>query len=261
MNRSIERALALCALSVSFVAVVHAQNLVVNGSFENPARSSSGYTTYTGTSIPGWTVEFGTVDIVRPPLFQLVPAYDGAQWVDMNGSPGRAAIYQDINLTDGLYTLSFAMNGNYDERSPEGYRQMRVEILQGLTVIFSEDFTHNFNSSLPRAQQVWDVHSRNVTLSAGTYRLRFESLENRSLYHGPALDDVRLVQQVPCGCPDLNQDSLVDDADLLIVLFNFGTTGNPQDFQLYQQGDVNCDGVVDDADLLEVLFAFGSGCE
>jgi hypothetical protein len=24
--------------------------------------------------------------------------------------------------------------------------------------------------------------------------------------------------------------------------------------------DVNCDGIVDDADLLEVLFAFGSGC-
>jgi hypothetical protein len=25
-------------------------------------------------------------------------------------------------------------------------------------------------------------------------------------------------------------------------------------------GDLNADGIVDDADLLEVLFAFGSGC-
>ncbi len=192
MNRSIERAFALCALSVSFVAGVYAQNLVTNGSFENPARSSSGYTTYSGTSIPGWTVEFGTVDIVRPPLFQLVPAYDGAQWVDMNGTPGRAAIYQDITVEDRLYTLSFAMNGNYSGDSTTDFRKMRVQILQGSTVIFSEDFTHNFNSSLPRLYQAWDVHSRNITLSAGTYRLRFESLEDRYLYHGPTLDDVRL---------------------------------------------------------------------
>jgi hypothetical protein len=37
------------------------------------------------------------------------------------------------------------------------------------------------------------------------------------------------------------------------VLFAFGASGsNP--------ADVNCDQVVDDADLLVVLFNFGSGC-
>jgi len=35
------------------------------------------------------------------------------------------------------------------------------------------------------------------------------------------------------------------------VLFNFGGSGD---------GDVNSDGVVDDADLLTVLFNFGSSC-
>jgi len=48
----------------------------------------------------------------------------------------------------------------------------------------------------------------------------------------------------------------VDDADLLAVLFNFGsTTPDPR------TADVNCDGIVDDADLLIVLFNFGSGCD
>jgi hypothetical protein len=28
----------------------------------------------------------------------------------------------------------------------------------------------------------------------------------------------------------------------------------------YRNEDVNCDGTVDDADLLQVLFNFGSGC-
>lgn len=52
---------------------------------------------------------------------------------------------------------------------------------------------------------------------------------------------------------DVTGDGCVDDADLLVVLFAFGSRGaNP--------ADVNCDGVVDDADLLVVLSNFGSGC-
>ncbi len=51
---------------------------------------------------------------------------------------------------------------------------------------------------------------------------------------------------------DLNQDGVIDDADLLMVLFAFGSGDS--------QADVNRDGVVDDADLLSVLFNFGQGC-
>jgi hypothetical protein len=53
------------------------------------------------------------------------------------------------------------------------------------------------------------------------------------------------------GQGDVNNDCTIDDADLLIVLFNFGGTG---------AGDINRDGVVDDADLLIVLFNFGNSC-
>ncbi|MCX7992437.1 MAG: hypothetical protein N2651_02080 [Fimbriimonadales bacterium] len=61
------------------------------------------------------------------------------------------------------------------------------------------------------------------------------------------------VQPCPAGPEgDANGDGCVDDADLLIVLFNFGNTGG--------QGDVNSDNIVDDADLLIVLFNFGTGC-
>jgi hypothetical protein len=53
---------------------------------------------------------------------------------------------------------------------------------------------------------------------------------------------------------DVNGDGIIDDADLLRVLFAFGQSGSslPE--------DVNGDGVVDDADLLIVLFSFGRGC-
>ncbi|MFN4033127.1 MAG: hypothetical protein ACK4ME_05800 [Fimbriimonadales bacterium] len=49
---------------------------------------------------------------------------------------------------------------------------------------------------------------------------------------------------------DANHDNQIDDADLLMVLFNFG--GNDA------QADLNGDGTVDDADLLIVLFNFGT---
>ncbi|GIV08295.1 MAG: hypothetical protein KatS3mg020_0819 [Fimbriimonadales bacterium] len=52
---------------------------------------------------------------------------------------------------------------------------------------------------------------------------------------------------------DVNNDGQVDDADLLVVLFNFGCSG------FGCEGDLNNDATVDDADLLIVLFNFGCG--
>ncbi|MCS7190292.1 MAG: DVUA0089 family protein, partial [Fimbriimonadales bacterium] len=80
------------------------------------------------------------------------------------------------------------------------------------------------------------------TGGSGTYRI--------------TLTGAYFVRQSGCGpsCEgDANRDGRVDDADLLIVLFQFGQSG----FGL--QGDVDNNGTVDDADLLIVLFNFGCG--
>jgi len=62
-----------------------------------------------------------------------------------------------------------------------------------------------------------------------------------------------VMQQVICVPPgDVNRDGIVDDADLLQVLFDFG--------QQSSCADVTMDGIVDDADLLVVLFNFGARC-
>lgn len=53
---------------------------------------------------------------------------------------------------------------------------------------------------------------------------------------------------------DVDGNDCVDDADLLALLFTFGSTGPNL------PADLNVDGLVDDQDLLEVLFNFGSGC-
>ncbi len=50
---------------------------------------------------------------------------------------------------------------------------------------------------------------------------------------------------------DVNSDGVIDDADLLAILFAFGSAD--------PDADLNNDGTVDDADLLTVLFNFGAG--
>ncbi len=56
---------------------------------------------------------------------------------------------------------------------------------------------------------------------------------------------------IPKSLGNVNDDCIVDDADLLAVLFAFGTNSEAE--------DTNGDGIVDDADLLTVLFNFGTG--
>jgi len=51
---------------------------------------------------------------------------------------------------------------------------------------------------------------------------------------------------------DVNCDGIVDDADLLQVLFAFGMQ------RCNHPADITGDGTVDDADLLQVLFSFGA---
>jgi hypothetical protein len=65
------------------------------------------------------------------------------------------------------------------------------------------------------------------------------------------VDNIRIYRKAVEG--DVNCDGCVDDADLLSVLFEFGSTA-------ITPADVNGDRTVDDADLLTVLFNFGSGC-
>lgn len=64
------------------------------------------------------------------------------------------------------------------------------------------------------------------------------------------------------GCTPHNGDvdcnGCVDDADLLEILFNYGSSAPCPG--ILGKIDANCDGIVDDADLLIVLFGFGSGC-
>ncbi|MDW8052706.1 MAG: dockerin type I repeat-containing protein [Armatimonadota bacterium] len=64
------------------------------------------------------------------------------------------------------------------------------------------------------------------------------------------VDNIRIYRRVIDG--DVNCDGIVNNADLLAVLFEFGSTA-------ITPADLNGDGTVNNADLLIVLFNFGQG--
>ncbi len=64
------------------------------------------------------------------------------------------------------------------------------------------------------------------------------------------MDWVAYAGGLPRSLGNVNGDCQIDDADLLQVLFNFGSSD--------EASDTNGDGTVDDADLLTVLFNFGT---
>jgi WD40 repeat protein len=79
------------------------------------------------------------------------------------------------------------------------------------------------------------------------------SVSPRGDYLAYTRSDANLITvRNPFPPTDVNGNGCVDDADLLVVLFTFGSS--------ISDGDVNGDGVVDDADLLQVLFDFGTNC-
>ncbi len=93
----------------------------------------------------------------------------------------------------------------------------------------------------------------NLTSSSTTFTYTFNQPGVYEYYCRPH-EFMGMVGTVRVRIPgDVDFDCIVDDSDLLSVLFAFGSTG-----AIYQ--DLNYDRVVDDADLLIVLFNFGSEC-
>lgn len=86
-------------------------------------------------------------------------------------------------------------------------------------------------------------------LPAGTYKFKFKLRDRHWLGKTVTLTTPSRGEVVMLLNGDVNKDGIVNDSDLLAVLFGFGGLGGDE--------DLNGDGSVDDADLLIVLFNFG----
>lgn len=117
----------LMALMVSLSPRNADASLVVNGGFETPPQPSN-YLLINPGSEPsgfGWSVTSGNVEIhsqgyVGGSGTFSGPAYEGDQWLDLDGYPGPGAIAQTLTTNAGTqYRLDFAYANNPFHANPD----------------------------------------------------------------------------------------------------------------------------------------------
>jgi choice-of-anchor C domain-containing protein len=156
-----------------------AQNLIVNGSFEEPGGVETWLVFGAGPGLPGWTVESGTVEIVGT----YWQAAEGSQSLDLNGIYEEiGTIYQDVpTLAGQRYKVRFAYAGNVGCGPTIKTTRVTWDGQELDTVSF--DTTGHSVTNMG-----WTYYEFEVTASSLTGRLAFRSLT--SSFCGPAIDDV-----------------------------------------------------------------------
>jgi choice-of-anchor C domain-containing protein len=177
------RRLAVTIALVSSIATQRAgaQNLLSNGSFENPALTptTTFITLTSGQTMGAWTITAGSVDLIRT---YWAPA-DGFQSLDMSGS-AAGTIGQVVTTTTGsTYTLRFSMAGN-----PDGAIQKSMRVWWGTQLLGT--FTFDQTGQTKAAMGWQTVTLTGLIAGTTTTLLQFESLTPGAT--GMALDNVIL---------------------------------------------------------------------
>ena len=160
-----------------------------------------------------------------------------------NYSGGRAGGWYDVLITD--YTpvrRNISGQINFDRQNLQTVPfEMQILEAGSTTLLYTRTF---FTNSTGAFTTYTNIRSGTVDIAVRAPTSLVRKVRNVSLN----TDVSGLVFNLVNG--DINADNVIDDADLLAVLFAFGQTGA-------HEADLNGDGVVDDADLLTVLFNFG----
>jgi hypothetical protein len=246
------------SIATVFSLAAKADNLLVDGGFENPVLSSGTVESFTfdQTIGSGWTVlghSNPDVDLVQTnysePLNNVSSfnAEEGLNSLDILGSssPGNVGVTQIVQLGRGQeYTLSFyvgRVTPNSGPASPYATpATVDLSINAGATIPFT-------NSGITDGGVNWEQFSYSFTAVSGQAQIYFL---NGTANNYAGLDNVVLAGPGP---GDANGDGKVDVNDLTIVLANYGKTG-----QTWSTGDFIGDGTVDINDLTIVFALYGT---
>jgi hypothetical protein len=154
-------------------------NLLLNGSFENPALIPSWNT----VSVPNWTnlVDGNKIEIHKNVLGISIP--NGSQYIELNGST-YGKIYQDVNVVSGkTLQLSFMYRGRTSANE-----SFRVTLYNPLTS------TNIFSYTTTATHNVWKKNVANYVCDStqAIVRVKFEGLTGFNPAYGNLIDDIAL---------------------------------------------------------------------
>lgn len=189
--------------------------LVLNGSFEDPVSPGSYFTVAAGSSsLTSWTV--GTVagtgvDIVKDVL--LGAAYDGHQYIDLDGTPGPGSVSQSFTTTVGeSYTLTFAYANNFHNASTAS---AAYSVFDGLgNILGPTTITHNTSGG---SGLDWTVLSVNFAARETTTSVLFKSLSALGINGGILLDAVSVDPAASTAVPEPSSILIVGFGALLCL--------------------------------------------
>jgi len=164
---------------------------IVNGGFEQPVTATFiEFSAPDSSTIPGWTIMSGSVDVVNAVGngFDVGPAYQGAQYLDLNGNDA-GTITQTFATTPGVtYLLSFAYANNYD---PATSLTALVTVTNSSGTLLSMNVTHSTSVS---GNLNWDVFNQLFTANQSSATLTFVSQNSGN--GGVFLDAISVTPQV-----------------------------------------------------------------
>ena len=177
---SVGRFLA-AALAASLGGIATAQNIIVNGDFED-GPPAWGFGTYYGGSfeLPHWQVTGNSIDHI----FNYWQAASGDRSLDLNGT-AAGGVQQSLATSPGVvYVVTFAMAAN--AAGGPAVKTMKVRAGSQVSDNFSFDGSGTSTTDMRWSARLWQfVAADDVT------ELEFFSTVTDGPY-GPALDDVRV---------------------------------------------------------------------
>jgi len=179
----------LLAAALGLTAPMAGAATVANGGFEDTTFAGGFQTT---SSLNGWTVESGTVDLINT----YWASSEGTHNVDMSGN-APAVISQVISgLTVGdSYFLTFDLSGNPD--GPPVVKSLLAAIggTSGL-------FTFDSSTAVRPSAMNWTPMVLRFTAEASSLTLRFSSVNDTVGFYGAALDNVAIsAVPLPAAAP------------------------------------------------------------
>lgn len=173
--------LILFTMSAAQATIIFSDNFDVE-------NNGSGSLNYFG--FQNWTVSNGSVDLIGPGLFDLLPG--NGFYVDMDGSTGDAGKLTTTNSfarAAGTYQLSFELAGNQRARSQE---EVMIQVNMGSLV--------NESISLGTFDPFTYFAFEFTLASATSVSLSFEGVGNDNV--GMLLDDVVLESLESTSAPE-----------------------------------------------------------
>ena len=159
----------LLIISLLFVTMTtaNAAELIVNGSFEDPAISEGTWDVFYGNEVDGWSLDSAGVEIRNN---VAGTAYDGSNFVELDthhADNTNSGIYQTISTAAGqAYQLSFA----YAPRINQGIDT------NGINVFWGDDLVTSISKS-GIGGSTWEIVTAILYGTGSDINLKFSAFE------------------------------------------------------------------------------------